>query len=132
MKLSSSWLMMTALLALPLMGPVAAHADVDEDCASAKTQAEMNQCYDKALTEAEAKLQAAYTKALENNNAEEPGLAAMLEVAEPGWLAYRDQQCALENYYSRGGSGYGVFVASCRIKMTEARTAFLTDMVEAP
>ncbi len=112
--------------------PFAAHAEGDDLCADASSQVEINQCYSKALADAEGAMQTAYDNAMAANRAEEPALAAMLEIAQPGWRAYRDQQCALENYYSREGSGYAIFVIGCKLKMTEERSAYLTQMVEAP
>lgn len=59
-----------------------------------------------------------------------PGYFEILLEGQRGWLKYRDGQCASEGFAFRGGSMEPFIVATCRTRLTKARTAELKDLIE--
>ena len=110
----------------------------DIDCANAVTQQDMNQCAYADWESADAKLNAAYKRAMavmtqwdaDLPEAEQGGAAALKE-AQRAWITFRDKACEAEGYAMKGGSAEPLLVYGCMRLLTEERTAHLTGMVEA-
>ena len=61
----------------------------------------------------------------------DPGYFPTLLAAQRGWLAYRSQQCLLESFEMRGGSGAPMVHSLCMARMTRERIGQLKALVEA-
>lgn len=53
-----------------------------------------------------------------------------LTKAQLNLIKFRDDNCEFEVESSRGGTGYGIFLTECQIRMTEARTKELKNWQE--
>lgn len=110
--------------------PLAAQAqDAVPNCAEAVTQADMNICADLAWKAADEDLNLAYGFAVSMMQAVDAGLPedqrgaeAALREGQRAWIAFRDAGCAAEGFRVRGGSMEPLVVASCRERVTRART----------
>ena len=60
----------------------------------------------------------------------DPGYFATLLAAQRSWLAYRGQQCLLESFEMRGGSGAPMVHSLCMARITRERIAQLKALVE--
>ena len=58
------------------------------------------------------------------------GYAKALLASQRGWLAYRDGQCALSGFESRGGSMESMVVSGCKARMTKERVKELRAIME--
>ncbi|XYD10473.1 lysozyme inhibitor LprI family protein [Methylobacterium sp. NMS12] len=91
-------------------------------------------CMNRALQEADAKLNAAYKKALSvidhDDRTQDPGAKALwrtqLEKAQRAWIAFRDADCGDLTYSEwANGSGANPAVPACLYDKTVQRTADL-------
>jgi len=60
----------------------------------------------------------------------EPGYFATLLSGQRAWLAWRDQQCLLESFEMRGGSGAPMVHSLCMARVTRERIQQLKSLVE--
>ena len=60
----------------------------------------------------------------------DPGYFATLLAAQRAWLSYRSQQCLLESFEMRGGSGAPMVHSLCMSRITRERTGQLKSLVE--
>ena len=58
------------------------------------------------------------------------GYAKALLASQRGWLAYRDGQCELYGFQSRGGSMESMLVSGCKTDLTKKRIKELHDIVD--
>ncbi len=125
-----------AALAIVVAGPwlIAAAPDgaAREPCAGSPTEASMAACHARERAAADRDLNAAYRKLQANYRRDEPGLAAALVTAQRRWIAFRDAECVVATWDSRGGSAFGVYADACATRLTRARTATFRDMLAAP
>ena len=84
-------------------------------------QPDMNACFGRALDRANARLNAAYAKAIKDDADDAKGVE-LLRAAERAWLDFRDRSCAYQAHDDEGGSIYPTTLATCEITMTDART----------
>jgi uncharacterized protein YecT (DUF1311 family) len=110
-------------------------AAVALDCASAVTQADLNDCAGRDLKAADARLNAAYLKArdvMRRIDGDLPktdrGAEVALLGAQRAWISFRTQTCRAEGYASYGGSMEPMVETNCATRLTEARTKDLIDM----
>ena len=57
------------------------------------------------------------------------GYAKALLASQRGWLTYRDGQCELYGFQSRGGSMEPMLVSGCKARLTKARVKELKDII---
>lgn len=101
----------------------------DWDCSKAGElpQQGMNFCAAQDFNNADAALNAAWTlmrkDAVKPSNGPDP-----LLIGQRAWLVYRDNQCEAESVVFEGGSLQPFIHASCRARMTRARTEELLLM----
>ena len=108
------------------------------DCANAVTQMEMNQCAYDDWEAADAKLNAAYQRAMalmkqwdaDLPKAEEGGVIALKE-AQRAWITFRDKACEVEGFAMKGGSAEPLLVYGCMRQLTEDRTSQLNGLVDS-
>lgn len=134
----------TALL--PLLAAQGA-ATVLPACDRAKAeqgiQQEMNICAHRDYLIADRKLNAQWTITAAKMKAqdrasdlpewdERPGFFDTLLEAQRAWLKYRDNHCAAEGYWARGGSLEPLLVSTCKRHLTEKRTEELRALADWP
>lgn len=128
--------MIRPLLVLACLTLPAAAQEVD--CDNAVTQQDMNQCAYADWESADAKLNAAYKRAMavmtqwdaDLPEAEQGGAAALKE-AQRAWITFRDKACEAEGYAMKGGSAEPLLVYGCMRQLTEDRTGQLTGFVDS-
>jgi uncharacterized protein YecT (DUF1311 family) len=96
-----------------------------------RTEADMVTCRERARRAADRDLNAVYQRLLVAKRDETKYVAA-LRTSERAWIAFRDAQCTVDTWDSRGGTAFGVYVDSCVTTMTRQRIAALTAIVAAP
>lgn len=113
------------LLPLPLMAQ-------EVDCANAITQADMNTCAARDLTEADSALNLAFGAAVKRMKAVDAGLPQdrrgaedALRRAQRAWITLRDAGCEAAAWSYDGGSMQGMVLVSCKAEATRARNAEL-------
>ncbi|HVF92954.1 MAG TPA: lysozyme inhibitor LprI family protein [Sphingomonas sp.] len=57
------------------------------------------------------------------------GYAAALLASQRAWLRYRDAECVIEGGQFAGGSAQSMATASCKARLTRARTAQLKTLI---
>ena len=119
------------MLPLLLVLPAGASAAADS-CAGSATDAILWECRTRELDAANARLDKAYADLLRVYRADEPVLAETLTAAQTIWTAFRESECRLKTYYSRGGTAYDIYWKECLTEMTDARTALLEEMGREP
>jgi uncharacterized protein YecT (DUF1311 family) len=97
-----------------------------EDCGAITAQQEMNACFGRAFDRADAQLNVVYAAVLKGMNDDAKGVA-LLRTAQRAWVEFRNGNCAWQAHGEEGGSLYPTAVATCEIKMTEARTGELQE-----
>ena len=103
------------------------------NCKGPKTQLEMNFCSGEAYKAADAamgrqyKILAAQTKKIDGGK---PDFFPALLASQRAWLKYRDAQCRLEGYRTRGGTAEPMNVNGCLEELTKARTEELKSLSE--
>jgi uncharacterized protein YecT (DUF1311 family) len=133
------WNLKTLILAAALADPaIPANAAPPVNCDKAMATSELNQCAEQAFQAADAKLNAAYRKALASirkSGGEKPYDPASWEKAlrasQSAWIAYRDADCnGLVPMSWGGGTGTTAAVLGCKTDKTESRTKELTAIYE--
>ena len=118
-----------------------AFASEAPDCAEPMTQQAMNYCAGLEYDEADKALNAQWREtaaemrrldAASTPDDGRPGYFEQLLAAQRAWLIYRDAHCASEGYYARGGSLEPLLVATCKTKVTRARTLQLRELSDNP
>lgn len=123
-----------------LLLAAAAPSEPQWNCDDPQYQQEMNWCAAQEFEKADAALNAQWKKtsaAMKQRDAEidrsydeRPGYFDTLLAAQRAWLTYRDQHCASEGYWARGGSMEPLLVSTCKTKLTEERTQQLVFLIE--
>jgi uncharacterized protein YecT (DUF1311 family) len=105
------------------------------NCKNPQTQADMNICSGRAFKAADAAMTRQYNIAaarMKRIDAEaEPGYFAALLDSQRAWLKFRDAQCRLEGYTTRGGTAEALNVNGCLEQLTRQRTKDLKSFLEA-
>ena len=128
-----------ACLAL-LPANVSAQEDPPLDCENAMSQSDMNQCAYQDFEAADKELNAVWKKAkaymvkqdedLKEMSPELVGGVDALMKAQRAWIDYRDGQCEVYGFQSRGGSMEPMLVDGCKTDLTKARTKELKEIYE--
>jgi len=114
--------MIGALLALAATASGAAA----QDCANSDTTTDMNRCYTRLLTQADADLQAKFQEV----NGPVKHLSMLdqgMTKAQEAWVAYRDQTCEVARLKSLGTQFETVSPVSCRLALTRERISDLDN-----
>ena len=111
----------------------------EEDCGDLPQQP-MNVCLYEAFERADAAMNAqwritaeamkAQDREIDRKHDKQPGHFETLLAAQRAWLIFRDQQCLLESFEMRGGSGAAMMHNLCTERLTRERTKQLRDLVE--
>jgi uncharacterized protein YecT (DUF1311 family) len=96
-------------------------------CEDAKTQYDLNICYDKQFKAADAELNRVYNRLASKLGAAE---RAKLKTSEVSWLKYRDDNCDYEAFLYEGGTIQPSIYSSCLERVTRARTAELREVLD--
>jgi len=106
--------------------------------APVQTQADMNRTAGTSYAQADAAMTAQWKRTyayMKRRDAQDTsrgggfGYAASLLASQRAWLKFRDTQCVIEGGQYAGGSAQGMTMASCRTRLTRARTAQLKSMI---
>jgi uncharacterized protein YecT (DUF1311 family) len=107
------------------------------DCGYPLTNAERNFCADKALKEADARMQEAFDRLrarLVEIDADLPdhlkGAPASLDEAQVAWKTYADKDCTAYSFPFKGGTRGNELYRNCLIVLTMKRTEDLDATVE--
>lgn len=90
-----------------------------------RTEAEMNRQW--RVTSGALKAQ---DREIDRTYDKEPGHFPTLLAAQRAWLTYRSQQCLLESFEMRGGSGAPMMHSLCMDRITRERIGQLKSLVE--
>lgn len=128
---------LAAPVALTALAVSAARAQDNVDCGYPLNEQERSYCADKALTDAEARMAAAYVKlharVLELDKAlpeDLKGSADALETAQAAWTDYADKDCKAYAFPFLGGPNGQDLYRNCKIVLTMKRTDDLTATLE--
>ncbi len=97
-----------------------------EDCASAYTQLEMNDCAKANLDQAEGDLKDIYEKLMSRAS---PKGQQKLRAAEKAWLEYRKKQCDFDSFGIRDGSAYTMVLLYCLAAATNQHIEHLKSQM---
>lgn len=102
-------------------------------CDDARTQYQLDECFDRQYKEADAALNRAYNELARKVSSTEFLLEAdkpKLKEAELSWIKYRDANCAFEVAPLAGASMYHMSQTICLTRMTKARAAELREQLK--
>ena len=94
------------------------------DCASAKTQLEINDCAAFEFKNADKKLNTVYSAYLTRLDTQQK---KQLKDAQRAWIKFRDLSCEFESSGVDGGSAYPMVLQNCLTAKTRAR---IDDLVK--
>lgn len=129
---------MIASLLLPLLLQSAQPPVPGWNCENPMVQQEMNWCAGQDLEAAERALEVQWQAALAAMKEQDAAFAEIggfepdaflmkLLESQIGWWSYRDAHCALDGFSARGGSLEPLLVATCKARLTRARTEELSE-----
>ncbi|MBO9536001.1 lysozyme inhibitor LprI family protein [Herbaspirillum sp.] len=95
------------------------------DCGKAATQADMNECTARDLSQADAELNQAY---LAYRAKLRPAQQNQIRDVQLAWLKYRDLSCRFESSSVAGGSAAGVALQNCLADKTRQRARELQEL----
>lgn len=101
-------------------------------CAKSASESSLLACRRKEFDDSESKVNEKYNRLINNYNKDEPDIVPLLERGKTTWLAYRDADCKLQNYFSQGGTAYDVYLLDCLTKMNKQRDAKYKKMLDNP
>ena len=115
---------------LALLIAAAPIADPIEDACYARdmSQQAMNMCAGDAYQRADKALNLQYAAVMKAYGDDAEAKALLLD-SQRAWLKYRDGQCQLEAFDSRGGSIWPLINSGCLAGMTRERTAELKALI---
>lgn len=105
------------LLLAPLLLAPLAQAD---ECDSANTQSDMNQCAGKQFKAADQELNKLYQQ-INQRLKDQPESKKQLVIAQRAWVAFRDAECNFASSGVEGGSVYPLIYNNCITDLTKAR-----------
>jgi uncharacterized protein YecT (DUF1311 family) len=112
-------------------------ADAKPDCENG-SQSELNMCAYNDFEKADSALNKLWPKiksfATDGDGVLEgtlKGYVKALLASQRAWISYRDGQCELYGFQSRGGSMEPMLVSGCKARMTNERIKELKDIMNA-
>lgn len=125
----------SVLVGLLVIGSTQAFADDQPDCENG-SQMELNMCAyndyqvaDDALNKLWPQVKKFAADGDKDLEGTMKGYSEALLASQRGWLAYRDGQCELYGFQSRGGSMEPMLVSGCKARMTTDRLKELKDIM---
>lgn len=125
------------IAALLLLLPAPADAT---DCDGDSPQQVLNICAANAAQSADAEMNAQWKltatemkrrdAGIDRKDDRQPGYFDTLLASQRAWLTYRDQQCLVESFEMRGGSGAPQIHGGCMHRLTRERLAQLKALIE--
>ena len=118
-----------------LLATAAAQQPVDDDPIETAcyqrdySQQAMNRCAGESYERADKALNAQWAKVLEAYGDDAEAKKLLLD-GQRAWLTYRDTQCALAAFDSRGGSIWPLINSGCLADLTRKRTAELVSLLD--
>ncbi len=116
-----------------------AAAPQERDCSDLPQQP-MNMCLHEAYQRTDTEMNRqwritseamkAQDRGIDRSYDKDPGYFPTLLAAQRAWLTYRSQQCLLESFEMRGGSGAPMMHSLCMARITRERTGQLKSLVE--
>lgn len=102
-----------------------------EDCKASPNEGALLACRKKNYKEEDAEL-ARLIKVLHDRFADdEPERASALTKAQTAWKTYRDSECAMRTFESKG-TGYQVYLLDCLYNVTHLRVVDLKAIADNP
>lgn len=101
-------------------------------CLDSKTQQEMDACTQKSLNLRTRHMKMILGQLMKNYKAGEAGMAKALEKSQHSWQVYKNNNCKLETYDSRSGSGYASILNACLETKTNERISYLQWLLDNP
>jgi uncharacterized protein YecT (DUF1311 family) len=92
------------------------------------SQKAMNMCAGEAFQRADAELNRVWRE-IQDHFSDDADMKKLLLEGQRGWLKYKEAQCELTAYDSRGGSMWPMVISGCRADMTRRRVQELKDML---
>ena len=109
-------------------------AGAADTCGDKPNQTAMTMCEKAVADRADAEMNLAWKQvypAMQRlDRIQEPGFAAALLASQRAWIAFRDAECRIESYESRGGSMQPFTENQCRAEVTRTRTRQLRMMLD--
>ena len=96
-------------------------------CEAEQNQMNMNACAKQRFDEADRDLNVAYRKLMRMVSGD---FEEKIRATQRVWIKYRDQNCECARSIYDGGSIAPMILLNCKQRMTEQRTAELTDLIE--
>jgi uncharacterized protein YecT (DUF1311 family) len=122
-----------------LVAAAVAAAPTQPNCDNAQAQADMNICAAKDFEAANLELNAQWKRTFafmrqqdkqdDEPWASGPSYSQALLNAQRAWLTYREAQCTLESYHTRGGSMRPMLYSMCAADLTRERIQQLAEIV---
>jgi uncharacterized protein YecT (DUF1311 family) len=91
------------------------------------SQQGMNRCAGEAFERADKELNRHWREVVDHYR--DPDTKKLLLEAQRSWLKYRDAQCELTAFHSRGGSMWPMIVGGCKADLTRQRNAELANLL---
>lgn len=110
-----------------VMALLASGAALADECSSANTQTEMNQCAAAQYQAADKKLNDTWQQALQRAVGKQQTL---LKQAQQAWIALRDADCAFLASGAEGGSMQPMLVSQCMTDKSVERESFLASLLQ--
>ena len=92
------------------------------------SQQAMNMCAGEAFQRADAELNRVWRE-IQDHYSGDADLKKLLLEGQRGWIKYKEAQCELTAYDSRGGSMWPMVISGCRAEITRRRVQELKDML---
>ncbi len=108
-------------------GPAGQRRALADECSSANTQTEMNQCAAAQYQAADKKLNDTWQQALQRAVGKQQTL---LKQAQQAWIALRDADCAFLASGAEGGSMQPMLVSQCMTDKSVERESFLASLLQ--
>ncbi len=102
-------------------------ADDLPDCKNPQGSYATGYCSEQEFKRSDKKLNIVYQTLKKKLNKEQ---SEILLSSQRGWIKLRDNDCELEQYYSRGTTGWYTYFLDCQVKKTKIRIQELESFIE--
>lgn len=97
-----------------------------QDCKNAVTQTDMNNCANIAFKASDKNLNEAYRKLMDSKDI---NFKNLLKESQRSWIKFRDNDCKVQSYPTRGGSAQAMVRLDCLKEKTDQRYNELNSML---
>lgn len=112
--------MKSAILTAAVVLAMPAFAFAQDECANAKDQATMNECFDVSFRKTDKKLNELY-KQIETRLKDDANTKKLLVQAQRDWNKFRDAECGFQTAGAAEGSMMPMLIAQCMDGLTQSR-----------